>query len=1251
MSNPTPIDELSIEIDAKAKNANSAIDGLCEKLDSLITSISKVDVGKLNNLASGIQRLGAATKEIQSIDKRAFTSVATKIKELSAIDTSKFATVSANLHQMANGIQSLGTVSANVSSVGELAKNIGKLGNKSVQTAVTNIPQLATALNGLMTTLSHAPKVSQNVIQMTNALANLSAQGSKVGSASNSIVKGLNKASTSAIKAKGSFKGLASALGKFYTNCFLAIRGIKSLWNSINSTADYLEAFNYFEVALNKVGGDWASDWEKYSEKLGVTSAEEYANSFKTRLNESLSGLSGIQISVDTNGETGLLTDTGMKNLGLNIQEVTQYASQLSSVTNSIGLTGEATLATASAFTKLGADMSSLFNTDYSTVMNNLQSGLMGQSRAMYKYGSDTTVASLQTLAYSLNIEKAVSEMTQMEKTQLRIIKILQDTKVAWGDQANTINSLSNSIRQFKNNISEAGQILGQLFVPIMSKIMPIVNGATIAIKRLMVSIAGLMGIKLDLSEFGQGTGDITDDMDGLSDSLENIVASAEKAKNSLMGFDEINKLQDTDSSTNLNSSINNSLDLTDEITKATEEYEKAWQEAYDRMENQAIALADRIEKALEPIKKIFQDFAIGDYFQAGQDVSDLVVSINNFVTKAIESVDWEKIGTNIGKFLAGIDWKNVLLSLLDVINAAVKATLDVWVSLFDEAPFETALITIIGLCKFTKLGKFLGSKIIGSITIDGETATIASLGTKIAGVLGKSISAAIIGWNIGQWVYEAFTDEKITMTFAEQMKYLFNAFFNDDNEVKNKTSPLVNDVQNLLNYINDFSKIDFNKITNDYYKLSQKTIFTDEDLEKLSEYKELLEQYGIDVSGYIDKVTNAWKGTENEIDQVIEKTKKATLTNMFKSLSDSQKKVNDKIEELKDGLGDAYNYFESLDQNTLDRIFDLASKKDWSGIQNITGLYIGDEEIQAYKYILKLQNQSKEITSKMSKINREYMDSFFDDTVTLADLNQRQNSQLAITENSLKYIDMLVTNTKNNVENTPSFDINTATLNEKINESQQKINNLTKSKTSTVNFSTNINSISSLITMKKNDINNSVSQVKNKFDFYLADTSTFNSKLNSFVNNTNNTLGKINTKVQITAPTLANSSSLANSLLTGLGIKAATSQTLFEIKGYKGYSSGGFPEDGWFRASKGEYFGQFDDGTSYIANNNQITTGIAVGVEEAAYRGISRAMAEYQNETSVNITLQGDVKKLFKAVQNEANNYVVQTGKAAFNF
>lgn len=709
---PTPIDELSIEIDAKAQNANSAIDSLCRKLDRLATSLSTVDSSKLNGLANSIQRLGAAMQTMNTVKTADFTRLATNLSRLGAVNVSALNSAASSMSHLTRAFNSLGTVSANAVAVGDLAKNIAKLGNKSVQTAIANIPQLAKALKGLMTTLAGAPKVSQSVIQMTNALANLTAQGSKVGSASNSIVKGFNRTSSGATRTKKSFKGLASAFGRFYANCFLVIRGVKALWKSISSTADYLEAFNYFEVALDKVGNDWKNQFSEY----GYESAEEYANSFKTRLSKSLSGLSGVQISVDSSGETGLLTDTGLKNLGLNIQEVTQYASQLASVTNSVGQTGETTLATASAFTKLGADMSSLFNVNYSDVMKNLQSGLIGQSRALYKYGIDITNATLQTYAYKLGVSKAVSEMTQAEKMQLRMIAILDQSKVSWGDLANTINSPSNMLRQFKNNLKEAGMILGQLFVPLLQKVLPIINGVTIAIKRMFVSLASIMGIKLDLSSFGQGTSDVADEMDSLSDSYDNATESANKLKKAVYGFDEINANTSKDSSSTGTTSTGSSVDLTKDILKATEEYESAWSKAFSKMQNEADKFADKFSKAMQPVKKIIQDFAVGDYFQAGQDVSNLVVGINNFVANAIDKVDWHGIGTKVGDFVAGINWLDVLGSIGNLVWQAIKASIEQYSGMFDAAPVETTIITAVALLKFTGLGKIVWGKITKEI-------------------------------------------------------------------------------------------------------------------------------------------------------------------------------------------------------------------------------------------------------------------------------------------------------------------------------------------------------------------------------------------------------------------------------------------------------------------------------------------------------------------------------------------------------
>lgn len=520
-----------------------------------------------------------------------------------------------------------------------------------------------------------ASKSIDSLLDRCNKLSNAIL---RIGNTSNTnlpnATKNFNNLSRSIPKINSNIKGVLTGIEKIAKRLFsiaTITQGSKKLFEGIESTADYIEAYNYFNVSLGKIGADWSHQFEKY----GYDNAESYAESFNTRLTESLKKLSGVQISVGANGK-GLLTETGMKNLGLNIQEITQYASQLASVTNSVGQTGETSLAIASSFTKLAGDISSLFNVDYSSVAKNLQSGLIGQSRALYKYGIDITNATLQTKAYELGLSKSVSEMTQAEKMQLRMLVILKDSKVAWGDLANTINSPSNMIRQFKNNLKETGLVLGQLFIPTLQKVLPLINGASIAFKRLLTDIAGFLNIKIDLNSFGQGYTDMEDDVDGITDSYEDATKAAEEWKNQLFGFDEVEKLTENAGADNTGLE-DSTIDLTDNILAASSEYEKVWKKAYEQMENSANVVADKIEKAFEPLKNIGKLILKGDLYEAGTSLAELL-------NDGIIDYDWSKVGSWVGNritatidFVAGftnnLDWKGLARNLTSFVNSAIK--------------------------------------------------------------------------------------------------------------------------------------------------------------------------------------------------------------------------------------------------------------------------------------------------------------------------------------------------------------------------------------------------------------------------------------------------------------------------------------------------------------------------------------------------------------------------------------------------
>lgn len=738
------IDNLQIKISADANKATNALNELASSLTNFQRSLS-IDTSKLTSISNSIQSIANAASPMNTSGIKNISTLTNSINRMGKIDTSGLSRISSALKTFSADMA--GTKVDGVGDIASIASSISRLGGVASGRAITNIPLLAKNLKQLFTTLSTVPNVSENIIRMTNALAGLASTGAASGRAANSLGRNLNTYTVSARRATKSTFSLAAAFGRFYATYFLVIRGIKSLWKSIEGTTDYIEAFNYYTVAFNKVGKEWGKDFEKF----GYDNAEDYAQSFGSRVNELLGKMSGLKVDVDG----GLISESGMKNLGLNLQEITKYASQLASITNSLGQTGEVTTAISKSMTMLAGDISSLFNVDFSTVATNLQSGLIGQSRALYKYGIDITNATLQTYAYKYGIEKAVSEMSQAEKQQLRLLAILDQSKVSWGDLANTINSPSNMIRQFTNNVKEAGMVLGQLFIPVLQKVLPVINGVVIAIKRLLVSVANLLGIKIDFSSFGQGVSGYNEELEDTADALDKVGTSAKNAKSGVREFDKLKVISTPKSSGSGSGAGGTGIDLTKEIMDATAEYEKVWQEAFDKMQNTALGWADKIEKLLEPVKKLFKDLFNGDFFEAGQDLSGIVTGIFNWMSDAIASVDWYQIGQNIGQFLAGIDWTAVFTSAGNFIETAIDAAIDLWKGSFDAAPIETTIITAIGLLKFTGVGDIIWGKIS-----DKLSATV--LGSSIGIVPTIAISAVTweIGFNVGKSLGKALFPE-----------------------------------------------------------------------------------------------------------------------------------------------------------------------------------------------------------------------------------------------------------------------------------------------------------------------------------------------------------------------------------------------------------------------------------------------------------------------------------------------------------
>lgn len=553
-------------------------------LRGFITSMNTVgsvafDFAGLNNLVSNITRLGGAKA----------TQAATNLKPIKD-----------QILRFVSGLNGIGSLSFDTTSLANLVSSITKLGGKAATTAIPNIQALGVALSQLMATLSHAPAVSQNLIQMTTALANLSGNGSRVSSASTAMYRGLNLYSSSASRATKATKGLVSQIGMFYAKCFLLIRGAKALWKATESSMDYIETLNYFDAAWGQVAGNAAGEWKK----AGYESAEAYAKSFSERAKALTGKMTGFQPDA-----YGNLIATGMPSLGLDPEKLMNYQATFGQMASSMGVASETALKLSNALTMIGADLASVKNLKFEDVWQDMASGMVGMSRTLDKYGVNIRNVNLQEKLYELGIDAKIAKLGQQDKALLRTIILLQSTKYAWGDMADTIGQPANQLRLLQANFANLARTIGNLLLPIVSKVLPYINALVIAIQRLFTWIGGLLGIKIGGFSSSVGSaatdfGDMEDAADGIADSTGDAAKNTKKMADNLQGFDKLNVVNSQKDSGSGGSGSGGGAGglLDDAFNDAFAEYQLAWDKAFANMENSAQELADKITRAFQRI-------------------------------------------------------------------------------------------------------------------------------------------------------------------------------------------------------------------------------------------------------------------------------------------------------------------------------------------------------------------------------------------------------------------------------------------------------------------------------------------------------------------------------------------------------------------------------------------------------------------------------------------------------------------------
>ena len=747
----TTVDSLDIQLQMQSQRAVTSIDTLISRLGTLNASLTKINGSGLTGVANGVNKLSNAMQGMKSVGTADFTRLATNITKIASLDSKSINRAASAIGQISKSLGSLKSVSVSGTSkqVAELANGIAKLGYKSSTKAIGNIPKLATAMNQLMTSLSKAPKVSQNLINMTNALANLARTGASSGRAATSLSKSINTYSSSASRATKSSKSLAAMIGKVYASYWILFRLFRGIGKAITIASDLVEVQN----VVDTVFGDMTAKVEEYADKsieqfgMSELAFKQYASRFQAM---------GTAMGIDT---------SSIENANKFLNKSTGGYVGLSDSMADVSLN----------LTKLTADMASFYNVSQEDVAEDLSAIFTGQTRPLRTYGLDLTQATLSEWAMKQGLDANIQSMSQAEKTMLRYQYVLANTTAAQGDFARTANTWANQVRILQERFKQWASVLGTGFIaafkPFIQTLNNVMGKVTQFTENVLNALGNIFGWKFEISGGGItddladsmgdtaiDTGDAAGSAGDLSDNLGDATKNAKKLYSTVLGIDELNINNPNTGSTGSGSggsggtggsgsggdgagSTGNGLTTT-------------------------ITRNDAILKAYES--------SIDTLYELGEYIGDTL-------TKTLNSIDWDSVyqgARDFGKGLA--DFLNGLISpdlfgavgrtIAGALNTAIYAALS-FGETFDFADFGLSIAT--GINEFFKTFDFKSLAKTLNTWVNGIEKTIITAISHInwGKILGSILdftsalefdTAVLVGWYAIPRILKAITSSKI---------------------------------------------------------------------------------------------------------------------------------------------------------------------------------------------------------------------------------------------------------------------------------------------------------------------------------------------------------------------------------------------------------------------------------------------------------------------------------------------------------
>lgn len=134
---------------------------------------------------------------------------------------------------------------------------------------------------------------------------------------------------------------------------------------------------------------------------------------------------------------------------------------------------------------KLAIDVASFKDVADETVLENFTSALVGQSKAVLKYGIVTNIGALKQELLRQGITKTFEALTTQEKVMLRFNVIMRSTIDAQGDAIRTASNHANMVKRMKSAYEEWRINLGKKMMPTMTKLVGVTIKAIAATEKI----------------------------------------------------------------------------------------------------------------------------------------------------------------------------------------------------------------------------------------------------------------------------------------------------------------------------------------------------------------------------------------------------------------------------------------------------------------------------------------------------------------------------------------------------------------------------------------------------------------------------------------------------------------------------------------------------------------------------------------------------------------------------------------------